>query len=132
MKSDVVQLTGSENVLSRSMRFMTPNLARASEGFCNSCVIPPMEFPKILRQEFLDSTHLLHQTCTYGQRSSRYVAAAPRDCFTAIEALLRVWSLLVRPLIESPWNSRLIATVRTCVRKESKLPRIRYCVLRSF
>jgi hypothetical protein len=58
-----------------------PNLARASEGFCNSCVIPPMEFPKILRQEFLDSTHLLHQTCTYGQRCSRYVAAAPRDLF---------------------------------------------------
>src|SRR5579859_1647475 len=77
MKNEVVQLTGSENVLSRSMRFMTPNLARASEDYCNSCVIPLTDFLKILRQKSLDIHNLSRQTCTYGQCASPWVAAAP-------------------------------------------------------
>jgi len=110
---------------------MTPNLAPGSGDFCNSCVIPSLEFPNILRQNFLDSPHLLPQTCTNGQRSSRYVAALLAICFTSMEALVRLWTLLERPLIESRWNSRLIGIVRTGLRWASRLRGIRECVLRS-
>src|SRR5579859_893519 len=131
MKNEVVQLTGSENVLSRSMRFMTPNLARASEDFCNSCVIPLLKFLKILRQKFLDSPHLLPPTCTNGQLSSRYVAAAPRG-------LLHIYGSTCESLVASRASSHRVPLEQPSIRngtnrlrRAGKLPWIRKCMLRS-